>query len=116
MKNDREYFSSNFTNFLIATMNHTVIERQTLFTDHIINRISRTDARPSTAIDHDIREIAIGFGQRFGTDRKSQDFGTTTHADVTFRRVDPLRDPFQVADARLQTRLESLCESLRAKY
>jgi hypothetical protein len=61
-------------------------------------------------------EIAIGFGQQFGHRSKKADFGTTILGDVTYRRADPLRDPFQVADARLQTRLESLCETLRAKY
>ncbi len=89
-------------------MNNLVIETQRL------NRIKRTDDRSTH--DHDIREIAVGFGQHFGSRLKNSDFGTTTHGEVTFRRVDPLRDPFQVADARLQTRLESLCESLRAKY
>jgi hypothetical protein len=74
------------------------------------------DGRAPMATDHDIREVAMGFGQHFGDRTKRQDFGTTTLAEVTFRRVDPLRDPFQVADARLQTRLESLCETLRAKY
>jgi hypothetical protein len=91
-------------------MNNLAVETQTL------NRISRTDDRSSLTHDHDIREIAVGFGQHFGSRLKSSDFGTTTHGEVTFRRVDPLRDPFQVADARLQTRLESLCDTLRAKY
>jgi len=70
-------------------------------------------------VDHDIPEIAIAFGRipsiQFAQSRR-RDFGTTTHGDVTFRRVDPLREPFQVADMRLQSRLESLCETLRAKY
>ncbi len=67
-------------------------------------------------MDHDIREIAIGFGRQFGPAATSRDFGTATLGSVTFRRVDPLREPFQVADARLQSRLEALCETLRAKY
>ncbi len=97
-------------------MNNTAVKTQTR------NRISRTDDRSSKdersqfAHDHDIREVAVGFGQHFGSRVKNSDFGTTTLGEVTFRRVDPLRDPFQVADARLQTRLESLCDTLRAKY
>jgi hypothetical protein len=97
-------------------MNNVAIETQTLSSDHLINRTSRTDGRSSHAMDHDIHEIAVGFGQHFGNRLKGLDFGTTTSGEVTFRRVDPLRDPFQVADTRLQTRLESLCETLRAKY
>ena len=64
--------------------------------------------------DHDIREIAIGFGRQAA--KRPTDFGTTTMGDVTFRRVDPLREPLKVADERLQVRLEALCEILRAKY
>ena len=41
-----------------------------------------------------------------GNRLKKLDFNTTTLGEVTFRRVDLLRDPFQVADARLQTRLD----------
>jgi hypothetical protein len=70
----------------------------------------------SIAMDHDIPEVAIGFGRHFGNQTAPKDFGTTTLGAVTYRRVDPLREPFQVADRRLQTRLESLCETLRAKY
>ncbi len=66
------------------------------------------------SVDHDVAHIAIGFGQKLGGVRK--DFGTTTMGEVTYRRVDPLREPFAVADARLQSRLEELCETLRAKY
>ena len=77
-------------------------------------------AMPRVAdVDHDIPEMAFGFGQvatqKSGQSRR-MDFGTTTLGEVTFRRVDPLREPFQVADTRLQARLESLCETLRAKY
>jgi hypothetical protein len=97
-------------------MNNSMMETQTLSADLLTHRISRVDDRSSHAHDHDIREIAVGFGQHFGNRLKSSDFNTTTLGEVTFRRVDPLRDPFQVADARLQTRLESLCETLRAKY
>ncbi len=93
-------------------MNNAMIE--TLSPGRVTHRVSRVDDRSSH--DHDIREIAVGFGQHFGNRLKGSDFGTTTLGEVTFRRVDPLRDPFQVADARLQTRLESLCETLRAKY
>jgi hypothetical protein len=74
----------------------------------LLNKTDRTD--------YDMPEIAMGINQYFGHSSKSTDLGTTTFGEVTFRRVDPLRDPFQVADARLQSRLESLCESLRAKY
>lgn len=71
--------------------------------------------------DYDIPEIAIGFGQRFGSRVAAKDHGTTTlgaagSTTVTYRRVDPLREPFQVADRRLQSRLDALCETLRAKY
>ncbi|HZK76335.1 MAG TPA: hypothetical protein VFD13_05445 [Candidatus Kapabacteria bacterium] len=66
--------------------------------------------------DYDIPEIAIGFGRRFGNQKIPKDFGTTTLGAVTYRRVDPLREPFQVADRRLQARLEALCETLSAKY
>ncbi len=79
----------------------------------------RESTRPlhkSDRTDYDMPEIAMGINHYFGRSSKSADFGTTTFGEVTFRRVDPLRDPFQVADARLQTRLESLCETLRAKY
>jgi hypothetical protein len=97
-------------------MNNSAVETQTLSSSRLINRTSRLEDQSSLAHDHDIREIAVGFGKHFGSQSKSQDFGTTTLGEVTFRRVDPLRDPFQVADARLQSRLESLCETLRAKY
>ena len=46
----------------------------------------------------------------------SGDFDTTTYGRVSFRRVDPLYESSIVADARLQERLEALCETLRAKY
>jgi hypothetical protein len=97
-------------------MNNLVIETQVITRDCVTKPINPTDDRSSVNNHHDIREIAVGFGLHFGSRLKNSDFGTTTHGEVTFRRVDPLRDPFQVADARLQTRLESLCESLRAKY
>jgi hypothetical protein len=70
-------------------------------------------------VDYDIPEIAIGFGRIPAANLRHtqrKDFSTNTLGDVTFRRVDPLREPFQVADVRLQMRLESLCEALRAKY
>jgi hypothetical protein len=58
---------------------------------------------------------------RFGQERQRStmefaDFGATTIADITYRRIDPLREPLIVADERLQSRLETLCENLRAKY
>jgi hypothetical protein len=80
-----------------------------------VSSTAQRNGRASAAIDHDIAEVAIGFGQHFGNPRR-RDFGATTFSDVTYRRVDPLREPFEVADARLQTRLETLCETLRAKY
>jgi hypothetical protein len=46
----------------------------------------------------------------------TNDFGTTTTGDVTYMRVDPLREATVTADARLQKRLELLCETLRSKY
>ncbi|MDP4200020.1 MAG: hypothetical protein Q8922_07470 [Bacteroidota bacterium] len=76
---------------------------------------SRVDDR----VDYDLLEVAIGFAKnRIHRLSSSEcaDFGTTTFGDVTFRRLDPLEEPFRVADTRLQSRLESLCESLRAKY
>ena len=97
-------------------MNNLSIETQVISRERNTNSVRRMDDRSSLSNDHDIREIAIGFGRQFGNRSAKPDFGTTTLGEVTFRRVDPLRDPFQVADARLQTRLESLCETLRAKY
>ncbi len=84
-------------------------------------RIAGPMLRPAHAVvslDHDIAEIAIGFGRRFGAAPRAaaQDFGAATQGGVTFRKVDPLREPFEVADRRLQSRLETLCETLRAKY
>ena len=67
-------------------------------------------------IDRDIEEVAIGFGRAFADRIPTINFATTTHAGVTYRRVDPLRESFEVADRRLQSRLEILCETLRAKY
>ncbi len=78
--------------------------------------IGRGNDHSPISNDYDMQEIAMGFGRQFGDRAKRSDFGTTTLGEVTFRRIDPLRDPFQVADARLQSRLESLCETLRAKY
>ena len=65
--------------------------------------------------DRDIAEVAIGMGKMLGA-RTARDFGTTTFGEVTYRKVDPLEEPFRVADARLQVRLEELCDLLRAKY
>jgi hypothetical protein len=95
-------------------MKNSTIEIQS-YTDNCL-----APAMPRTAnVDHDIPEMAIGFGrvatQQSGQSRR-MDFGTTTLGEVTFHRVDPLREPFKVADGRLQSRLESLCETLRAKY
>lgn len=67
-------------------------------------------------INRDIEEVAIGFGRAFADRVPIADFGTTTRGPVTYRKVDPLREPFEVADRRLQVRLETLCEALRAKY
>jgi hypothetical protein len=97
-------------------MNNLSIETQVISREHNSNSASQMNDRSSMTNDHDIREIAVGFGRQFGNRTAKPDFSTTTLGEVTFRRVDPLRDPFQVADARLQTRLESLCETLRAKY
>jgi hypothetical protein len=92
-------------------MNNLTMETQVITRDRTIaHRVDRLST------DRDIQEIAVGFGRQFGNRTSKPDFGTTTLGELTFRRVDPLRDPFQVADARLQTRLESLCETLRAKY
>ncbi|HEY3874535.1 MAG TPA: hypothetical protein VGM92_03590 [Candidatus Kapabacteria bacterium] len=67
------------------------------------------------SLDHDIEAVAVGFGKRFASRLTGGEFGTTTNG-VTYRRVDPLREAFEVADTRLQSRLETLCEALRAKY
>ncbi len=86
----------------------------------VIERISRSlpvNVRVVPGImDHDVEAVAIGFGKQFGGRLAGGEFGTTTAGAVTYRRVDPLRDTFQVADSRLQSRLETLCETLRAKY
>ena len=97
-------------------MNNLSIETQIINRERNSDPTSRRNDRSPMANDHDIREIAVGFGRQFGNRTAKPDFGTTTLGEVTYRRVDPLRDPFQVADSRLQTRLESLCETLRAKY
>jgi hypothetical protein len=78
-------------------------------------------AEPAPALripDHDIPELAIGFGRQPNRllNREVNDFHSTTVGSVTFRRVDPLREPLKVADIRLQRHLEDLCETLRAKY
>lgn len=87
-------------------MNHSIIE----------NPASPGVPLLAGRTDYDIPEVAIGYGLRFGSRVAAKDFGATTLGAVTYRRVDPLREPFQVADRRLQTRLEALCETLSAKY
>ncbi|HET6401833.1 MAG TPA: hypothetical protein VFH95_10580 [Candidatus Kapabacteria bacterium] len=87
-------------------MNHSILEKPA-FPD-LTYRTARTD--------YDLPELATIFGQPDSATKQRKDFGATTLGAVTYRRVDPLREPFQVADRRLQTRLESLCETLRAKY
>ena len=64
--------------------------------------------------DCDIPEMAAAFAMRSA--KRTTDITTTTFGDITFRKVDPLREPLKVADTRLQQRLETLCETLRAKY
>ena len=83
----------------------------------------RTMIRPGFGrVDHDIEEIAIGFGQSaaprsaFNVMRDGRNIRSSNIGQVTYRRVDPLHEPLKVADARLQRHLEDLCESLRAKY
>jgi hypothetical protein len=49
-------------------------------------------------------------------DVSTNDYDTTTVGEITYMRVDPLREATVTADARLQKRLEMLCETLRAKY
>jgi hypothetical protein len=72
--------------------------------------------------DHDVPEMAIGFGRHLPAGlnrlhgRNPGDYRSSMIGGVTFRKVDPLHEPLKVADARLQSHLESLCESLRAKY
>ncbi|HWF43770.1 MAG TPA: hypothetical protein VG537_03920 [Candidatus Kapabacteria bacterium] len=84
------------------------------FTNSVFDEMTQVRNIP----DHDIAEIAIGFGRHSTTllHGANTDYRTTTAGPVTFRRVDPLREPLRVADARLQKHLESLCETLRAKY
>ncbi len=90
-------------------MNNLVIETQTL------NRIKRTDDRSTH--DHDIREIAVGFGQHFGSRLKKLRFWhNDSRVKSLFGASIPYGIRFRLPIARLQTRLESLCESLRAKY
>jgi hypothetical protein len=70
-------------------------------------------------MDYDVREIAIGFGEERPQSLSSAEcagYGSTTLGDITYLRIDPLRAPFRVADTRLQSRLEALCETLRARY
>lgn len=74
----------------------------------------------------DIQEVVQQFAARPATSARSigtlladvqtNDFGTTTAAEITYMRVDPLREVTVTADERLQARLEALCETLRAKY
>ena len=92
-------------------MNNSILEKPAFRETYLADSSHGTDRT-----DYDIAEVAIGFGQRFGSRAKGTDFGATTLGAVTFRRVDPLHEPFQVADRRLQRRLEALCETLRAKY
>jgi hypothetical protein len=77
----------------------------------------RTISERQGSLDHDIEAVARCFGAAQPLlNGEIENFGATTFADTTFRRVDPLREPIQVADDRLQSRLETLCETLRAKY
>ena len=84
-----------------------------------------------TAIpDHDLESIVTRFGRQGVVDRSSRsidtmlaqantttiDYNASTFGEITFRRVDPLRETEVVADARLQARLEDLCSALRSKY
>ncbi len=81
---------------------------------------SHTISRPRIgSADHDIEEVAIGFGQSFSSNStfgESHRMKSSRIGQATYRRVDPLHEPLKVADARLQKHLEDLCESLRAKY
>lgn len=79
--------------------------------------LGTTVSERTVALDHDIREVTLAFGAtRSRQAIEYANFGTTTIADITHRRIDPLHEPLKVADERLQSRLESLCEALRAKY
>jgi hypothetical protein len=83
----------------------------------ILTQPLRAFSERKESLDHDIEEVARHFGaERPRSIRDFADFSTTTIAEITFRRIDPLREPLQVADERLQSRLEALCETLRAKY
>lgn len=76
-------------------------------------------ARRDSRLDYDVREIAMSFGEghaRSLTSVECASHGTNTFGGITFQRVDPLHEPLKVADARLQSRLEVLCETLQAKY
>ncbi|GEM_PF-2426033 len=94
-------------------MQTTTIENA--FTGEFLSDAALTASAKISSPQHDIAEIAIGFGRQYSS-RPGQDFRTATIGEITFRRVDPLREPFQVADRRLQDRLEALSEALRAKY
>jgi hypothetical protein len=68
-------------------------------------------------LNHDIEAVALRFGAAQGQSVADiANLGTATVSAITFRRVDPLHEPLKVADERLQSRLEELCETLRAKY
>ncbi len=98
-------------------MNNSTI-KDPAFTDTLV---AGTTARIQIP-DHDVAEIAIGFGRQHSAElsrRASQvsaGYNNSMIGGVTFRRVDPLHAPLKVADERLQSHLEMLCESLRAKY
>ena len=114
MKNVPGYFNSNFINHPFQLNYMSTISIESKFTNSIFDETTQIRSIP----DHDIAEIAIGFGKQ-GAGKlhfANSDYRTTTTGPVTFRRVDPLREPLRVADARLQQHLESLCETLRAKY
>lgn len=81
------------------------------------------------SLERDMPEVAARFNRpqvaAFGveallrTGAPSSDFNTTTYGSVTFRHVSPIAQPKEevvTLDARLQQKLEVLCESLRSKY
>jgi hypothetical protein len=82
---------------------------------------------PSSRLaERDIQEVVQQFAVRPQVSARSigslladvatNDYDTTTVGEITYMRVDPLREATVTADTRLQKRLESLCETLRAKY
>ena len=66
------------------------------------------------SLDRDIPEVA----QLFGAETSHASVGDQHQefARLGGFRMDPIREPFIVADERLQSRLQALCDALRVRY